>query len=176
MEATELLIGDETQFFLDNEILEAVTNLKRTIHHPEKIEANPVVQSDRPWEEVGYCLGLARMRRDGYVPLGANRVREGSLTTQPFLSPGSRLQINAACGPDGYIKVEATDVAYQTLPGCGRDDCDVFAGDSVAHEVTWRGSASLPMPDASDMRGGLAYRRLLFILRDAELYSFRIIV
>ena len=56
---------------------------------------------------VGYHLGLAKLRRDGYVSLDAHREREGMLATQPFIAGGDRLIMNAACGPDGYIKVEA---------------------------------------------------------------------
>ena len=123
---------------------------------------------------VGYSLGLAKIRRGGFVSLGANRAREGFLVTQPLLSRGDRLEINACCGPDGYVVAEVTDVMHNVLPGRVRTECDRFLGDSVAHQVTWRGDPSIPMPDATGMREGIAYRRIRFFIRDAELYSFRL--
>ena len=123
---------------------------------------------------VGYSLGLAKIRRGGFVSLGANRAREGFLVTQPLLSRGDRLEINACCGPDGYVVAEVTDVMHNVLPGRLRTECDRFLGDSVAHQVTWRGDPSIPMPDATGMREGIAYRRIRFFIRDAELYSFRL--
>ena len=44
---------------------------------------------------VGYALGLARMRQDGFVSLDAGREREGLIVTEPMVAPGDRLRINA---------------------------------------------------------------------------------
>ena len=64
-------------------------------------EKNMDVPETKGWDHVGYHLGLARMRNEGFVSLGAHRVREGLLQTQPFGSYGDRLIINAACGARG---------------------------------------------------------------------------
>lgn len=125
-------------------------------------------------DAVGYALGLAKIRRGGLVSLGANRAREGFLVTQPLLSRGDRLEINACCGPDGYVIAEVTDVMHNALPGRTRAECEPFLGDSVAHQITWHGDPYVPMPDATGMREGIAYRRVRFFVRDAELYSFRL--
>ena len=129
------------------------------------------------WNAVGFAMGLAKLRRNGFVSLDANRMREGMILTQPWVSAGDRVVINAACGPDGYVKVEALDVHDQVLPGRTRDDCDAFTGDAIEHVVTWRGDPDLPVEgqDTGEVYGRrLPYRRLRFILRDAAIYSFQI--
>ncbi len=137
------------------------------------------VEEAHDWSKVKEGLGLAKMRLNGFVSLGANRVREGMLATQPVVAAGDRLVINGACGPDGYIKVEVADVREQVLPGRAGDHCDAFTGDSTSHVVTWGGDSNLPMP--SPTAAGTVYasrpehRRLRFIMREAELYSFQIV-
>ena len=49
-----LFIGEETQYFLDNAIVEVADNVTRTIHHPTPIDQNPLIQRDQPWEHVTY--------------------------------------------------------------------------------------------------------------------------
>jgi len=101
-------------------------------------------------------------------------VREGLLQTQPLASSGTRLSVNAACDPGGYVKVEVTDVNDAPMPGRTRDDCDAFTGDAVVHTVTWRGDPSVPMPDTPTPRFRTPYRKLRFILRAARVYGFRL--
>lgn len=131
------------------------------------------------WSRVGMGLGVARLRRNGFVSLGAHRVREGSLLTQPFVSPGDRVLINAECDPGGYIKVRAEDVNGNPLPGRDVPDCDVFTADSISHTVTWGGDATLPMPAPGSgevvYTTRIPYRRLRFIMRAARIYSFQIV-
>ena len=127
---------------------------------------------------VAFGLGMTKLRKYGFVSLDADRMREGMILTQPWVAPGDRLVINAACGPEGYVKVEALDIHDRVLPGCSRDDCDVFTGDAIEHTMTWRGDSHLPI-DVPSLGGEvythrLPHRRLRFILRDAQLYSFRI--
>ncbi len=137
------------------------------------------VEEAHDWTKVQIGMGMAKMRLNGFVSLGAHRVREGMLATQPLIAAGDTLILNAACGPDGYIKVEIADVRDEVLPGRSRDRCDPFTGDSTAHVVTWDGDSHLPMP--SPTSAGTVYksrpehRRLRFIMRDAELYSFQIV-
>ena len=127
-------------------------------------------------QHVGYALGLARMRRDGFVSLDAGREREGLIVTEPLVAAGDRLRINARCRPGGYLRVEVTDAQDRPLPGVTEADCDVFTGDALAHTVTWGGSPAVPHADGGipdPRRPGVPYRRLRFSLRNAELYSFQ---
>ena len=128
--------------------------------------------------EVGYALGLARIRRDGFVSLDASLEREGVIATEPFVTEGDTLLINACCRAGGYVKVEVTDTHDRPLAGAIESDCDPFTGDSVAHTVTWGGRPTIPMAtrDIDDIRmPAIPYRRLRFTLRGAELYSFQIV-
>ena len=101
------------------------------------------------------------------------------LATQPFVSEGDRLIVNAACGAGGYLKVEVRDASGQVLPGRGLDDSDTFTGHSVRHTVTWQGDTNLPLPQDAD--SGTVYtrfvphRRLRFVIKNAELYSLSIV-
>ena len=125
---------------------------------------------------VGYALGLARMRPDGFVSLDAGREREGLIVTEPMVAPGDRLCINARCRPGGYVRVEVTDAQDRPLPGATEADCDPFTGDALTHTVTWNGSPAIPPADAGILdprRPGAPFRRLRFSLRNAELYSFQ---
>ena len=51
---TAMHVGRNKQLFFDNLIIEAVQDLTRTMHRPERYEGNPVIQSDKPWEHVTY--------------------------------------------------------------------------------------------------------------------------
>ena len=136
------------------------------------------LQVPEAWDddEVRYGLGLANLRLDGFVSLRANAVREGMLDTQPFVAAGDQLIVNATCGNDGYVKVAVTDEDGAALPGRGWDDCDVFSGDAVRHRVTWRSDPSLPMPaEQESLPSATPYRRLKFLMRNADLYSFRVV-
>ena len=127
-------------------------------------------------QHVGYALGLARMRRDGFVSLDAGREREGLIVTEPLVAAGDRLRINARCRPGGYLRIEVTDAQDRPLPGVTEADCDVFTGDALEHTVTWGGSPEVPHADGGipdPRRPGVPYRRLRFSLRNAELYSFQ---
>ena len=99
-----------------------------------------------------YALGIGRLRRNGFVSVGAGETREGMVATQPFMSDGDRLVVNAACGPDGYLKVEVHDARDRVLPGRGLSDSDTFTGDSVRHTITWRGDADLPLTKGRRLR------------------------
>lgn len=131
-----------------------------------------------------FGMGVATLRKDGFAGLYAGPLREGLVATRPLRSEGTRLVINARCGPSGYIKVEVVDGQDNVLANCSRDDCDAFTGDSVAYEVTWQGQATIPVPRSAQQgptaqtlpmnpQYGPAPRRLRFFLSDAELFSFR---
>ena len=112
-------------------------------------------------------IGLVTLRRHGFASLSANAVREGIVVTQPVLSRGCRLAINARCRPGGSIRVEVADRHDRVLDPCSRDACDPFAGDSVQHVVSWAGNPHVPKS-----AGDGDWRVLRFFLRDADLYSF----
>ena len=121
------------------------------------------VPEARDLDEVRYGLGLAKLRRDGFVSIDAGPVREGVVVTRVMRTDGKRLELNAACGDGGYIRVEATDGDERALPGCALEECDTFTGDSTRAVLTWKGSSEIKH------QGSV---RLRFFMKNASLYSF----
>ena len=122
------------------------------------------VPEARSLDEVRYGLGLAKLRRDGFVSIDAGVVREGVLVTRALRTDANQLFLNARCGDGGYIEVEATDGDENVFTGYARDRCDTFTGDSTHASVTWRGASTIPH------EGSL---RLRFFMRNASLYSMQ---
>jgi hypothetical protein len=114
-------------------------------------------------DHVQYALGLAKLRKDGFVSVDAGAVREGVLITRALRTDALDVSINAVCRPGGYVRVEVTDVDDEVLPGFSRDECDVFHGDSTQAKISWKGKTQIPHA------GSL---RLRFFMRDASLFSF----
>lgn len=129
-------------------------------HRPRSVWDMP---GDYPEERQ--ALGLATLRRDGFVSLRAGP-EGGSLIMRPLGFPGGRLTLNFATGESGSVAVELRDEAGQPLPGYALEQCDPIYGDALDFVVSWSGEADL---------SGLADRpvRLYFELRDAALYAFR---
>ncbi len=113
---------------------------------------------------VGYCLGLAQMKRDRFVSMSAGSVRQGILVTRPINTAGGKLVINAQCNDGGHIEVQIADGSGNVLPGFERENCLPFDGDAVEQQVRWKQKTELP-------KGWL---KIHFFLRDANLYTFRV--
>jgi hypothetical protein len=114
---------------------------------------------------VSYCLGLARLRRDGYVSLDAGMC-DGVLATKPFKRGSDKLVINAACEKGGYVAVEVQDMYGRPWPGFTRKDCNVFTGDDTDHVVTWQGKNNLAETSK--------YIKLAFYMKNASLYTLHL--
>ena len=111
--------------------------------------------------EQGGAQGLAKLRLDGFVSVSAGE-EEGRLTTAPLALTSQRLSVNAEVR--GSLRAELRDMQGNVLPGFSRLKCTDVHGDSVRHEVFWQNRPALP-------RGVPV--KLVFYLRDADLYSFR---
>ena len=121
---------------------------------------------DVPYKDVnkvGYFLGLAKLRLDGFCSLNAGPVRLGVLALRPLYSTGSGVVINAECGKDGFIEAEVMNEKDEVIPGYSRKDFDRFTGSSTKHQLSWRGHKDIPQSP---------FRRVIFYMRDAKLYSF----
>ena len=57
-------IGEQTQYFLDDTVLEWVKNVKRTSHRATKHAGNPVLKRDRPWEVFPHFNTTVTMIRE----------------------------------------------------------------------------------------------------------------
>jgi hypothetical protein len=105
------------------------------------------------------------LRLDGFASAHAG-YSAGTLLTKPFVFKGNQLEINFSTGAGGGVKVELQNVDGTPLPGYSLADATETVGDAVQRQVSWK--------DWSNV-GKLAGKpvRLLFELRDADLYSYR---
>jgi hypothetical protein len=131
-------------------------------------------------------LGLATIRRDGFVALevgqiGSGRVTpdasgrtsagagEGYFRTKHFTFTGDKLYLNvdsAAHGrANGVTRVEFVEPDDTPIPGFSREECDPIKVDNVRHLVTWGGNL-----DVSSLQDRIV--RLKFYCRTTRLYSF----
>jgi hypothetical protein len=105
------------------------------------------------------------LRLDGFSSLNAPYVG-GEMTTKPFTFAGNELEINYATSAAGGIRVELQDEAGVPIPGYGAQDCRELIGDEIERTVAWESGSSV---------GELAGKavRLRFVMKDADMYSFR---
>lgn len=81
--------------------------------------------------------------------------------------PGDvELVINYATSAAGSVQCEILDKAGKPIPGFSLAEADEIYGDHIERPVTWRKSSEL-----KDLAGKPV--RLRFVLKDADLYSFR---
>jgi len=105
------------------------------------------------------------LRVDGFVSVNAP-LSGGELVTKPIVFAGKQLTINFATSAAGSIQVELQDGDGQPLEGFSLEECPVIFGDELERSVSWEGG-----PDVSELAGQPV--RLRFVLRDADLFSFR---
>ena len=117
------------------------------------------------WTGKSSLLRRYSLRLDGFVSAKAP-LSGGELLTKPIVFEGKALLLNFASSAAGDVRVEIQDESGSALPGFAIEDCPPVFGDAIDREVTWKGGADL---------AGLAGRsvRLRFLLRDADLFSYR---
>lgn len=105
-------------------------------------------------------IGLARMKRDRYVALTADR-NEGKLLTKPFRMPNARITLNASAA-DGEILVRLVGPDGKPLPSIGESAARPIRGDVLAAELQW------PQPLQSFRRQTV---RLEIVARKAAIFG-----
>ncbi len=108
-------------------------------------------------------IGLATVRRDGFVSLSAG-AKDASVMTRLLRFQGSRLVINASTASTGRVRIEIQDVSGRVVPGFALADCREFTGDDIDAIVAWKDGS-----DVSSLVGRDVRLRVLF--RDADLYA-----
>lgn len=108
-------------------------------------------------------IGLAKLRRDGFVSLDASGT--GEILTKPVVFEGGQLVLNLDCEDQGSAVVELLNAEGEAITGFTRRDCDTITGDAVSRVVTWQGKA-----DLSKLAGRPVKLRIR--LRKAKLYAF----
>jgi len=120
----------------------------------------------------GYFFPIegCRMRRftlrlDGFASVQAP-LKGGELLTKPLVFAGNRLTINYSTSAAGSLRVELRDAAGKPIPGHSLRECPEIRGDEVERVVGWKGGEDVARVAGTPVR-------LRFILKDADLYSFR---
>ena len=118
---------------------------------------------------TGNSMRLRRYsyRTDGFVSL-SSRGSAGELLTKPLKFSGNRLVVNYSAKSGGSLRVELQDATGNPIPGFGADDCHEITGDSIIQSISWKNNS-----DLSSLAGKSL--RLLFKLKDADLYSFQFV-
>ncbi len=116
--------------------------------------------------EVTGGVGLATLRLDGFVSVNAGE-DVGELMTRPFDPGGGEKVFINASAPGGSVGVEVLDQYAEPLESYAREDAIPFTGDEIDHEVQWKERRAMEGLNGAPIR-------LRFVMKDAELYSFRI--
>ncbi|MCY3773125.1 MAG: hypothetical protein OXG98_14060, partial [Gemmatimonadetes bacterium] len=118
------------------------------------------------WREGTSELRRYTMRVDGFASVQA-ALAGGELVTKPLVFAGRELVLNFAASAAGSIRVELLrDQMNDPVAGFSLEECVEVLGDDLERVVRWQDGREL---------GGLAGTpiRLRFVLRDADLFSFR---
>jgi len=105
------------------------------------------------------------LRTDGFISVRAG-VDEGELLTKPVVFSGSRLVLNHSTGAAGGIRVEIQKPDGTPVEGFSLADAEELYGDRIEKPFAWKGD-----PDLAKVAGQPV--RLRFMLREADLFSFR---
>lgn len=126
-------------------------------------------------------LRRATLRPDGFISVAAP-FAGGEFTTKPFVVGGRELELNFSSSVAGSVRVELQHEFGQPIPGFRLQDCNELFGDDLQRVVTWRkGHADLLDDERKEYPNQPSYLtplagktvRLRFVMKAAELYSFR---
>lgn len=105
------------------------------------------------------------LRIDGFTSLEASYAG-GEVLTKPFIFKGENLYLNYATSAAGGIQVEVQTVQGNPIPGFSFEKSQLLIGNEIKRVVTWGNKT-----DLSELSGKPI--RLLFKLKDADLYSLK---
>lgn len=174
------------QLFFDDQVIAEMRNLERTVNQPVKHPQNPLLEREHPWEafrvqvygtviyysgsaakhgtdgelNIGMDIGLATLRRDGWISLDAGRTT-GALKTKAFIHPGGELHVNVDA-KQGAVVVQLQDPEGKPLAGYDRGE--VTGTDSLEARVRFTDA------EQADPAGTPVKLRLE--LTNAKLFSF----
>ena len=117
------------------------------------------------WRLPSVHIRRFTLRVDGFVSVNAG-YRGGEFTTKPITFSGGELEMNYSTSAVGSVRIEIRDAAGKPISGYTLRDCPEVFGDEVDRVVAWKSGA-----DVSAVAGKPI--RLRFVMRDADLYSFR---
>ena len=121
--------------------------------------------TENAWRDKDHRVRRYSIRLDGFVSLHAP-YSGGGVITKPLIFDGNKLSLNYSTSAAGSVRVEIQDVAGNPIKGFSLKESNELYGDSVDQTVSWKNGN-----DVSNIAGQPI--RLRFVLRDADLYSYR---
>ena len=121
--------------------------------------------SEGYWREGEGRLRRYAIRLDGFASVQAPYAG-GEVLTKPLVFAGNELSINFSTSAAGSVRVEIQDPAGKPFPGHMLKECNEIVGDEVEQTVAWKNTN-----DVTQLAGLPV--RLRFVMKDANLYSFR---
>jgi len=115
------------------------------------------------WHGGGGTLRRYTLRIDGFVSIQAP-MTGGEFLSKPLEFSGSRLTMTFSTSVAGSVRLEIQDASGGPIEGFTLADCPDHFGDTLDRTVTWKGGVDVGKPV-----------RLRFVLKDADLFSFRFI-
>ena len=118
---------------------------------------------------TGTSMRLRRysFRTDGFVAATAGE-SSGELLTKPLRFSGERLVVNYSTRPGGSIRVELRNAAGKPYSGYTIGNCRSMSGNYIERTVIWQKTNDLSRLARKPIR-------LRFVLKNANLYSFRFV-
>lgn len=120
----------------------------------------------------GIELRRYTLRLDGFVSISAP-MSGGTLTTEPLAFDGTKLTLNVSTSARGGVRVGIVDADGNAVAGYSLEDCPWIYGDFLDREVEWKRGDGVDdvTTDVSPLAGKPV--RLVFELKDADLYSLK---
>ena len=109
-------------------------------------------------------VGLARLRRDGFVSLDAGP-EPGRVTTRPLTFAGRSLFVNADVAEGGWVRAAVLSADSEPLDAYSLEDGVAITADTTRGRIAWKKAQHLAVADGDHVR-------LVFELKNAKLYSF----
>ena len=124
-----------------------------------------VYASEAYWMPKGSRLRRFSLRVDGFASLHAP-LGGGECVTKPLLFEGGRLILNFSTSAAGSLCIEIQDADGRPIPGFTLAEAPELYGDSLEYPAHWTEGRDLKALAGKPIR-------LRFVLKDADLYSFR---
>lgn len=134
------------------------------------VQTGPAAMSfyvNRNYGQPTAHLRRFELRLDGLASAHAG-YEGGEVITRPLRFEGVRLELNFSTSAAGGVRVELQGESGRAVPGFTLEDSRETIGDETARVHAWRSGDSL-----AGLQGKAV--RLRFVLKDADLYSYRFV-
>ena len=119
---------------------------------------------DRDNSNWSFYIGLAKLRRDGFVSLNAG-ADAGTVITRPMTFTGTKLYVNADVQAGGWIKAAVLTRDMDAVESYGLAEAVAMTTNTTKGRMEWQSAAELIPPLEEHIR-------LVFQLKNTKLYSF----